>query len=98
MKATGFQKVIEFTGKSTWFKVCKIGLMFGASAWLVYSMFSASLKSEWSLVDDQEIVYYLGSDQKIEFAEAWDIYLNKTEIGKFGSYQRFRPAYFAFRL
>ena len=69
-----------------------------ASAALVNQMFRTSLQAKWSFVDDQEIAYYLGSDRKLELPEAWHIYFNETEIGKYGSYARFRPAYFAFRL
>jgi hypothetical protein len=94
MKITSFKKIND----SVWFKICKVLLIFVASAGLVFAMFRTSLQAEWSFVDDQEIAYYLGSDHKIELPEAWHIYFNETEIGKYGSYARFRPAYFACRI
>lgn len=98
MTAIRLPAAAESIRAAAWFKILTVVVICGASALLVYSMFSASLGSKWSFVDDQEIVYYLGSDHKISLAEAWDIYFNETEIGKFGSYQRFRPAYYAIRL
>jgi hypothetical protein len=73
-------------------------LIFLASAFISWTMFSISLQSQWSLIDDHEIAYFLGNDQKITLPQAWTIYTRETEIGKFGLYGRFRPAYYAFRL
>ena len=94
MNITRFEKIRA----SVWFKLGKVLVILVASAGLVNHMFRTSLQAKWSFVDDQEIAYYLGSDRKLTLPEAWHIYFNETEIGKYGSYARFRPAYFAFRL
>ena len=77
--------------------IAGIFIIFVSSS-ICYSMLSNSLGSQWSLIDDHEIAYYLGGDQKITPSQAWYIYTHDTEIGKYGVYGRFRPAYHAFRL
>lgn len=96
--ATRVEQFVDRLNDSVWFKLSEIVLIVVASTGSIYFMFHSVLKSQWSLVDDQEIAYYLGSDHKINLPEAWNIYVNDTEIGKYGSYPRFRPAFFAFRL
>lgn len=79
-------------------KIISAILVFLISGWISYTIFSVSLKSQWSVVDDREIAYFLGGDQKITPLEAWEIYTKDTEVGKYGLFGRFRPAYHAFRL
>lgn len=49
------------------------------------------------MVDDHEIVSFLGPDQKIEISEIPQLILN-TEVGKWGSALRFRPVYYTLRI
>ncbi|HEY2980392.1 MAG TPA: hypothetical protein VGJ22_04355 [Anaerolineales bacterium] len=65
---------------------------------LAYAMFHESLRSRWSMVDDPEIAYFLGSDGHVGLREAGHMLIHDTEVGQYGSFTRYRPAYFGFRL
>lgn len=74
--------------------------------WLIYLLFSIffslfiykdNFKAQWSMIDDHETAYFLGSDKKIEPLEIPNI-LSKTEIGHFGQSTRYRPSYYFLRV
>ena len=84
--------------KQRWFWLIPVLVILALSFLLAYAMFYESLKSRWSMVDDPEIAYYLGSDHHVGLGEAAQIILRDTEIGQYGYFTRFRPVYFAARL
>lgn len=49
------------------------------------------------MVDDHEVVSFLGPDQEIKIMEIPKLLL-KTEVGKWGSALRFRPVYYTLRI
>jgi MFS family permease len=40
----------------------------------------------------------MGQDGRVSIFEFWTVFLNETEVGDFGSYGRFRPSYYFFRV
>ena len=63
-----------------------------------YLALGVQLDARFGLVDDHEIMRYLGTDQEATIGEFWQILLEQTEIGAFGEMQRFRPIYYSFRV
>lgn len=49
------------------------------------------------MIDDHEIPYFLGSDGAITLAELPSV-IDKTELGAWGEYLRFRPSYYTLRV
>jgi len=66
---------------------------FGFSLFLLKDNF----KAQWSIIDDHEIMYFLGGDHKIYLNEIPKT-LSKTEVGRFGQSLRFRPSYYFLRI
>lgn len=66
---------------------------------LVFSflIFKENFKAKWSMIDDHETAYFLGSDKKILFGEIPKLLL-KTEVGNYGKALRFRPSYYLVRI
>lgn len=64
---------------------------------LAIGIFGKSLWTNWNIIDDHEIMYFLGPDGKLPFSEIFSM-LAKTEVGQFGTYPRFRPSYYFLRL
>lgn len=62
------------------------------SSLMVLLLFGQSLKAEWGPIDDHEIMYYLGTDQKITFGEI-PKFLIQSEAGRPGKTLRYRPIY-----
>ena len=56
-----------------------------------------NINAKWSIIDDHEIAYFLGSDKKITLSEFPKI-ISKTEAGNFGNSVRFRPSYYLLRI
>lgn len=61
--------------------------------YLVGNNFYAQL----GIIDDHEIAMFLGNDGKITISEIPSI-IASTEIGRWGTYQRFRPSYYTLRM
>jgi len=59
--------------------------------------FGTSLRSRFSLIDDHEIISYLGLDQSMTYSEFLPALMN-TEFGSWGSFLRFRPIFYAFKV
>jgi len=62
-----------------------------------YYLFGVNFNATLGMVDDHEIVSFLGPDQKIKIEEIPKLLL-KTEVGKWGSALRFRPVYYTLRI
>jgi len=56
-----------------------------------------NLNITWSIIDDHEIAYFLGSDKKILLKEIPNI-ISNTEVGNFGNSARFRLSYYVLRV
>lgn len=56
-----------------------------------------NLNAKWSIIDDHEIAYYLGSDKKISLNE-FPALISGSEAGGFGNTLRFRPVYSILRI
>ncbi|KKQ41215.1 MAG: hypothetical protein US60_C0045G0004 [Microgenomates group bacterium GW2011_GWC1_37_8] len=79
------------------YKKFKVVLLISLSFLFSFILIRNNFKTKWSIIDDHEIVYFLGSDQKILLSEFPEV-LSKTEVGKFGISQRFRPSYYILRV
>ena len=65
----------------------------------LFFLFGENLFAKWWIIDDHEIFKFIGDYKtQIGFGDYWDIALNKTEIGAFGNYPRYRPSYFLLRI
>jgi hypothetical protein len=62
-----------------------------------FALFGNTLNSKFGLIDDHEIIQFLGPDKKIGFSEI-PAALRLTEVGNFGSQERFRPVYYLLRI
>lgn len=62
-----------------------------------FLLLGINLKSDFGIIDDHEIVSYLGSSQNLEINEIIPTLL-KTEVGKIPRSGRFRPIYYSFRI
>ncbi len=76
----------------------KILLIIFSSLFLSLYLFGKNLDSKWWYLDDHEIMKYLGDDGKISLNELPEVLINDTEVGDYGSYERYRPSYFVLRL
>ena len=66
----------------------------GWNLWTLKSL----LKAKFGLIDDHEIVNFLGRDRDLGLSEIVGLTLNSTEVGEWGESKRFRPTYYIFRL
>jgi hypothetical protein len=67
------------------------------SAIMTGMLVGQSLKAEWGPIDDHEIMYYLGTDQKTNLAEI-PKFLKQSEAGRPGQALRYRPVYQLIRI
>ena len=68
-----------------------------ASFVFVFLLFGSLLKAKFGVIDDHEIIRFLGPDKKLGINEIF-LELKQTEVGNFGSLERFRPVYYFLRL
>lgn len=62
-------------------------------------LFGQNLNAQWWLIDDHETFRFLGNNLEIRpFSEFINILINQTEVGQFGTYPRYRPSYYFFRI
>ena len=64
---------------------------------IVVGIFGRVLSAQWGVIDDHEIIAFLGQDRKLYLHEIFPA-LKSTEVGDFGSLTRYRPSYFLLRL
>ena len=72
-------------------------IFYGTSLLLVVGVFWQVVNIKWSVIDDHEIIYFLGQDKTLYLNEFSEI-LSRTEVGNFGSLQRYRPFYYSMRI
>ena len=63
----------------------------------VWIAFGIALQALWGIIDDHEIMLFLGEDGKLPLHEipSW---LMQTEVGAWGAHARYRPTYYLLRL
>jgi len=64
---------------------------------IVLGLFGRTLAAEWNVIDDHEIMFFLGPDGKLPPGEVFET-LSLTEVGNFGLQERFRPSYYFLRI
>ncbi|BCX14772.1 MAG: hypothetical protein KatS3mg088_455 [Patescibacteria group bacterium] len=97
-KFEGFRRYFIFLGNIVSFLNWKrVWFLFIFSFVFSFFIFRENFGSSWSIIDDHEIAYFLGSDKKILVNEIPGLIL-KTEVGKFGEALRFRPSYYFLRI
>lgn len=64
---------------------------------LAFFLYGQTTKAQWGMIDDHEIVHFLGSDRAMHVREFWPR-LMETEVGSPGKFPRYRPAYYSLRL
>lgn len=75
----------------------KLVIIIGLSAGLTYYLFGENLHAEFGIIDDYQIVEYIGPDNTMSVSEIVPLLL-KTEVGHPGEFPRYRPSYFAVRI
>lgn len=70
--------------------------------WFIFAVFGFflvgnTLQAKLGVIDDHEIVMFLGQDGKIKLNEIAKI-ISSTEVGQWGEYPRFRPSYYTLRV
>jgi hypothetical protein len=63
-----------------------------------FIFFRSNLSIQLGPVDDHEIVRFLGSDRQLWIWQIPKVLIQQTEVGQYGEYTRFRPAYYSLRL
>jgi hypothetical protein len=71
-------------------------LIVSLSAWLSIHLWAGGLQARWGLIDDREVLDWLGPGHRIQVTGILPIILG-SEIRLFGHYTRFRPAYYTLR-
>jgi hypothetical protein len=64
---------------------------------MVFLYYGPSLQAKWGVIDDHEVMVFLGNDGKMDLTEWWGYY-SQTEAAKPGVSLRYRPMYQALRL
>jgi len=80
-----------------YFQKYSILFTFLFSAIMVFGIFGRILAAKWGIIDDHEIMLFLGRDGNLHLSEIFSS-LKLTEVGNFGSLTRYRPFYYMFRL
>jgi hypothetical protein len=78
-------------------KKTKLLLIFGFSLGIVILLYGNSLRGNWWVIDDHELINFMGPSGRL----AWNDFIPKllqTELGSPGTSVRYRPIYYIFRL
>jgi hypothetical protein len=78
-----------------WFKLLFIIFI---SLLASFYIFGENLKAQWWIIDDHEIMAFLGDDGNLDLKEIPNKLLADTEVGGFGAKSRYRPSYYFLRL
>lgn len=65
---------------------------------LSFYSFGENFGAKWGPIDDHEIMMFLDEDRKLGINEIPEMLIEKTEVGDYGSYERYRPSYYFIRL
>lgn len=65
---------------------------------LTIFLFDPFRHAAFGLVDDHEILRYLGSDHRVALGDIPHILMTQTEVGQWGQSARFRPVYYFLRV
>ena len=85
--------------KKKWFKPLLLSsIIIGLSLSASYYIFGENLKAQWWIIDDHEIMRFLGDDGRLDLKNIPTMLLTDTEIGDFGGKPRYRPSYYILRL
>jgi len=87
-------RVLDSGGWPQW--VCWI-IIAASSALVTVFLIGSSRQAWWGIVDDHEVISYLGPDGQAVMAEFPQM-LKNSEIGQLGTYPRCRPAYSVLRV
>jgi len=79
----------------TWLQIF---LVICLSLFAGFYIFGENLKAQWWIIDDHEIMRYLGPDNQLELKDIPRALLSETEIGHYGGKPRYRPSYYLIRL
>jgi hypothetical protein len=64
---------------------------------LIWAIFGRLMQARWGIIDDHEIMWFLGKTGKLALSEI-PSRMAQTEIGSFGAALRYRPMYYLLRL
>jgi hypothetical protein len=68
-----------------------------ASVVITFLLVREDLDARWGLLDDHEIMFFLGADRQARLGEFGPL-LMSTEVGRIGTAMRFRPSYYSMRI
>lgn len=81
---------------SPWRRWFAILLIMVGSTWLTQFLWHENLSADWGMIDDHDVMAYLGPDKTITASEGWSAY-KRSEAFSPGSSLRYRPSYAALR-
>lgn len=94
-KAAGWHRGLEYVDEVL--RQHTMLLVILGSAALAFGVFGQTMRMNWTGFDDHQIMQYVGPGHSLSLGQMWDK-LPSTEIGQFGSSERFRPTYWFLRL
>lgn len=65
---------------------------------VILTVFGQALESRWGIVDDHEVISFLGEDRSLSIDEFFSTLVDSTEIGLHQTIVRYRPFYYIARL
>ncbi len=74
-----------------------VALVVIAAGLLSIGLLGSSLTAGFGLIDDHEVLAFLGADGRLRLAEVVPTLIS-TEVGRFGESARYRPVYYALRV
>jgi hypothetical protein len=93
-----FGNLISKIKKIHQYKWLIIILMVILSACTSFYIFGENLNAQWWIIDDHEIMAFLGNDGILPLGEIPHRLMVDTEVGDIGGKSRFRPSYYFLRL
>ena len=67
------------------------------SGLFVWFLFGSTVNAQFALIDDHEVVEFLGVDKTMSIQEVFPTLIT-TEVGRLGEFTRYRPIYYIFRI
>jgi hypothetical protein len=77
--------------------IIKIVLIILGSALFTFYLWGNNLDARWGVIDDHEIIEFMGSDGKVKLNELNHLLLS-TEVGQPGKSLRYRPSFYLLRI
>lgn len=65
---------------------------------VIFYSWGPLINAQWSIIDDHEIMSFIGDNERLPFSRILPVLIKKTEVAHLGNSLRYRPVYYTFRL